>query len=267
MLDVLKRRVAHYSPHGRYLGEFTGLPLGPNLPIPRDLTVIGDRVFVAEQDRQTGAAFVQTFGSGGTTRTPVLYRGAPATIVYLAAGTSGLVGWLGGYAETGGRDLGSGPRGWGALNVPGSGALTLLPGLPLPDGIWTSLDTGTGQDLEVTFAGSSASAIQPLLIRLVGSPGGVALSALVGPQVAAALPHGLAAVVMIQPSEPADAARFGGGRWFLRISSDGSPLAWERLPSPGLSDEVVVRALTAGPDGSAYLMLPERNGLKILRRS
>ena len=63
-----------------------------------------------------------------------------------------------------------------------------------------------------------------------------------------------------------DARRYGGGRWFLELEDDGSPLVWERLPNVPLEDEDVVRHLAAGPDGSVYLMQVDRKGVSIYRR-
>jgi hypothetical protein len=74
----------------------------------------------------------------------------------------------------------------------------------------------------------------------------------------------VAMYVMLAPSRRADAARYGGGRWLLRIGT--SPVLWERLPQPGIPDELERRHLAAGSDGSLYLMVAEDHGVQIFRR-
>jgi hypothetical protein len=70
--------------------------------------------------------------------------------------------------------------------------------------------------------------------------------------------------VMLSPSRTRDARQFGGGRWLLRMGR--SPVLWERLPSPPLSDEPQARHLALGPDGAIYLMVATKEGMLILRR-
>ena len=70
--------------------------------------------------------------------------------------------------------------------------------------------------------------------------------------------------VMLTPSRPTDARRYGGGRWLLRLGR--SPVLWERLPDPGIADEPQRRHISLGPDGSIYLMVAEKQGVVILRR-
>jgi hypothetical protein len=70
----------------------------------------------------------------------------------------------------------------------------------------------------------------------------------------------------LAPSSAAAATRYGSGRWLLRLGSDGSPLVWERLPTPAIDDTLQERHLATGPDGRIYLMVPDRRGEHIYVR-
>jgi hypothetical protein len=70
--------------------------------------------------------------------------------------------------------------------------------------------------------------------------------------------------VQVAPTRPDDADRYGGGRWLLRVGR--SPLLWERLPSPDMTDELHHRHLAIGPDGAIYLMVTKEDGMLILQR-
>jgi hypothetical protein len=71
---------------------------------------------------------------------------------------------------------------------------------------------------------------------------------------------------MLAPAKPAAAERFGDGRWFLQLFDDGTPVVWERLPTPAFNDETQVRHIAVGPDESVYLMEAGADGISIFRR-
>jgi hypothetical protein len=135
-----------------------------------------------------------------------------------------------------------------------------------------ALDVGdlgaTEQDFDLIMTKPDAQRVLPIHIRVVtGAGGGTrSLQAIVGVEAVCAIPDGIVAYVQLSPSRPQDAARYGGGHWLLKLSDDGSPIWWERLPEPGLTSEVQVRHLAVGADGSLYRMVAEPQGLSIYRR-
>ena len=113
-----------------------------------------------------------------------------------------------------------------------------------------------------------SSAVQPIHFALVTGRGAAdrALPAAFGLEPDVVVRNGLAAFMMVSPTRPGDAAKYGGGRWFLEVRDDGSPIIFERLPDRGLSDESIGRNITVGADGSIYLMVAEEGGMNFYRR-
>ena len=77
--------------------------------------------------------------------------------------------------------------------------------------------------------------------------------------------HGILASVGVGPARYED-RRVGDGRWLLGLFDDGSPLIWERLPEPSLEPEWATRTITAGADGTLYLMVAQPDGVSVFRR-
>jgi hypothetical protein len=202
-----------------------------------------------------------------TRRTTLRYRGKPVLVRHLLPTTGQSIGEVEGFA--GRKRLATGPNGFARLNVPGSGMVEFLPGVPLTDGSFLDvrLDRTTGRDLDVRFTTGSDVVIRPIRIELWTGRGdrAIRLPSATAIETAAPLPNGLAVYVEIGPVRTQDAP-FGGGRWLLEVFDDGSPLVWERLPEPGLSDESTVRDITSTPDGTVYLMVPEPDAMYIYRR-
>jgi hypothetical protein len=268
ILDSLKQRIAHYSSGGEFLAQVGHVPQGEDRLL-RDLVWSGDALYVSEHDGWTAEAWVTRVTPEGAQSPPVLmtYQGEAGVLTFLAAGASDLTGWFGGYAEVGGHELSTGPHGWASLEVPESGAMGLLPGIPVDEGTWVLLE-GYRNDalaLDFTFATIEAAAIQPIRIQLVASPGGASIAGGAGADGSTAVPDGIATYVMVSSALPVAGGENIGGRWFLQVKGDGSPLVWQRLPDPGLSDETQVRHLSVGLGGDVYLMLPQPDGMEFLR--
>lgn len=161
-----------------------------------------------------------------------------------------------------------GPKGYFRFTAPA--LVEPLPGLPAEPGAWIDLQRdpspGSDQDFELRFLGSTGTTVQPFRVEVLTrpEPEGRALGAVVGP--GNLLPAGgdVVMYVKLSPSVPAEAARYGGGRWLLRLGR--SPVLWERLPEPGISDEPQARHLALGPDGTMYLLVAQETGMVILRR-
>ena len=186
-------------------------------------------------------------------------------------GAGGVVGEVHGYALEEGHEYGTEPPAWGSLAVPGDGAVTTLPGVPLTDGTTMAVravGTPAKPDrFEVVTQNEDRSSVQPFQLRISGAtsaPLGVAGSGVV---VSGSTGTGLVCFVEVASSEPVARGGTAGGRWILQVSDDGSPLVWERLADPGIADEAQVRHLTVGPDGAVYLMVAGTKGETIYRRS
>jgi hypothetical protein len=171
-----------------------------------------------------------------------------------------LIGWLGGYADP----LGTGPT--GVAELPPPARLQVLPGYPMADGTWVSVDSVGDQDLELNITRTDARAIQPIHIRVSAGPSSRPLKGYVGPEVEAIFGNAVGLFVQVTPLRPREARRFGGGVWYLRLGTDRSPVQWERLRSRGISDEEQVRHLSVDETGRVYLMVPDKEGEKIYTR-
>ena len=270
VLDGFKERVAHYSAGGRFLGDAGRFPWESGWEV-RDLQWHDGRLFVLLGDSGTVAAAIGVVrGSRQDPMVPITSDGDPVIVYSLVPGTTELVGELHGWAGGGEHALGGGPSGWAEIDVPGSGDAALLPGIPLAEGgamdLRYPLDERSQPQtdrLEVRFVGAGAESMLPLRFRLVAGEGETPRRHLVSASVQAALAGGLVAFVRISTSGGRPSL---GGWWYLQVSSDGSALAWEPLPLPGIATELQVRYLTVAPDGAVHLMLADEDGVTILRR-
>src|SRR6266540_181903 len=144
-----------------------------------------------------------------------------------------------------------------------------VPGLPNGKGSWIELQripSGTDQDFKLQYLAPGQAFVQPfhVEVRTDGRPAGRSLPAEVGPGNMVTSGDDVLMYVMLTPARPRDASRYGGGRWLLRLGR--SPVLWERLPNPGISDEAQGRYLALRPDGGIYLMVAKKGGMLILRR-
>jgi len=164
ILDTAKARLAHFAPDGRYIGQVTGLHYEKGLPLSRDVAIAGDRAYVLEGDsihrgiRTTD--FVQMFAPTVTT-----YQEREVVISTLFPSPEKVVGLVGGYADP----LGEGPRGFAELDVPGSGEVELLPGVPVGSDRWIDLEATGDQDFAVSYHSGQSSSTQPFRVQIVTS--------------------------------------------------------------------------------------------------
>jgi hypothetical protein len=264
VLDEVKKRVAHFSTTGRYLGQIAGFHFDRFHPHPRDLVMTKDRPVVLEQgDGLAGVIDVPATG-GGFDRTGLVAGSKPVVVNELVQTTGPLVGYVSGRPSRPPAPLNFSPYGIFRFDVPGTGEIHRLPGMPLGDGNFIWLHAEGSNPFETTYTTGSIRASRDLTIRVLA--GGKRIEAVAGPVAQAALEHGVAAYVRVAPARSAAARRFGDGRWFLQLSDDSSPLIWERLPTPAFNDETQVRHITTGPDGAIYLMQVRGDGVSIYRR-
>ena len=252
ILDPGKGRVAHYSSSGAFSGDIGAIP-----GTATDVGFVGERMYVLLNETEGRVAAVRPDGT--LTESQVTYEGKPLYVSSLVPSSSCLCARLGGYAD----DPGTGPQGIASISVPGSVDARLLPGLPVGPGRWIDPAFTGDQTLEVRYAAEAERAVQPIRFELFAgtSDGSSPLPAVAGFLDSAPLDDQVAMSIAI-----AGASSSVGGRWLLRVGADQSPLLWERLPHPGISDEGQRRRLATGPDGALYLMVPKEDGVEIYRR-
>jgi hypothetical protein len=264
ILDVVKKRVAHYSAGGAYLGSMGGFSFDRFHAHPHDLAVDGSTPVVLEQQAQTLVGVVEVLHAEGASEETAIQAGShPVVVSLLLPGSHHLTGFVSGRGIHLPRPPIPFPHGIFRLDVPGSGRVERLPGVPLGDGTFVDVEDQETKDFTLHFVNPTQRSVLPLRIEMVS--GGRKIRAVIGLHVEAALEHGFLAWVMVAPNSAKAAQRFGGGQWLLRISNDGSPLLWERLPESRF-DEFLVRKLTVGPDDSIYMMQVDRKGVSIFRR-
>jgi hypothetical protein len=276
LLDEVKRRIAHLSATGAYLGEVGDISYDRFHPHVQDIAVVGSDLLILEVDHSQHppnlVSSVGIFPPSGEAMpwTALTSRGHQVVADHLIQGVQTPMAQLHGFADL---SVG-GPAGYATVDR--AGIVSSSPGIPVGSGRWMdledALDAGepnaTEQDFDLILTGSDARRVLPIRIRLLAHPGArtASVPAIVGVEAISAISHGIVAYVQVSPSRPRDAVRFGGGHWLLKLSDDGSPIWWERLAEPGLSSEVQVRHLAVGADGSVYRMVAEPDALDIYRR-
>jgi hypothetical protein len=262
--DLVKKRLAHYSPSGSFLGEVPGLPFGLHLPRARDLGFWGDRLVVLQElERAALLTPVRTdlSGLGPSSRVTAGGRGLYLLQLYSTAGEP--LAWIDGFSDL--DLLGTGPRGVADVDpLP----VRVLPGAPVRSGAWMDVRVTGARRMVVTFTTSEIASKQRIRLRVTGGTGVAAhrLPAQITGMVESIEGGAVLAYVRMAPSRASDARRYGSGRWLLRLGSDGSPLVWERLPTPSINDSLQERHLATGPGGRVYLMVPDRRGEHIYAR-
>jgi hypothetical protein len=194
----------------------------------------------------------------------VTLQGRELFIVQIVGASTGLVGQAARVEGALDSEFGR----FFALDTPVSTQARLLPGLPLADGTWFDALVPARDDrtVDALFVREEVSERQPLRIDLAARDGErtVELPPVIGFTEPIPTGNDVLIYVQIAPTRPEDADRFGGGRWLMRLGT--SPILWERLPYPDMTDELEHRHLAVGPDGSIHLMLLKEDGVDILRR-
>jgi hypothetical protein len=266
ILDVVKHRVAHYSAAGTYLGDVGGLSFDRFHPQPRDLAFWGERLYVLHQFH-LAASFREVRGPRlGPAVEVADADGDPLvmTTIYPSSGVP--MGLSDGVAAL--DRLGTGPVGIGRISLDGRARFDLSDGLPVDASTSVSLDSYRERSFRLVTSGAAGRVVQPMTIRMVA--GGPADAHGVGGIFADRIQGGADGALILwlegAPARPADADAYGGGNWLLRYPTDGSPLAFERLPEAALDDSFQARHLAADVQGQIYLMLTLRHGMAIYRR-
>lgn len=249
ILDPGKGRIAHFSRSGTFLEAVRGL--GPEV---QDVVFLGDLMLVLES--QDGRVTIVD-RDGGLTHAVVNDGQDPVQLRELVASGERILAQVGDPID-GGEE---GGRGFARLELPGSGLATPVPGLPTGRRTWVLPFASGPQDLEIRYIGDEMSLVQSIHIEM--RSGDQLLDGVAGPGNYGVVDRDLTALIAISASAEGEPEQLGG-RWLLRIGE--GPLLWERLPDPSIDDDQQVRHIAAGPDGSLYLMVQTRDGVRILRR-
>jgi hypothetical protein len=267
ILDVQKERVAHFSSHGRYLGEMTGLRFEWPLPVPNDVGWVDGRLFVLHQ-LGTKSSLAELADTGVRSLVPLTDGEDHLNVPFLVSSAEVLLGRVLAYPAEGERPTpeppGWGPSGVAAFDLPTSSAPSYLAGVPVGPDAWVRSRGEAPAGIEVAFIRGSSIAIQPVRVELRSGPGKHSISALVGPRLVLQLPQAVGLEVQVAPSRLAD-REAGGGRWFLRLGPDGEPLLWMRLPDSDVVDELQTRRVAADSNGVVYAMVAQEGAMRIFR--
>jgi hypothetical protein len=270
ILERIKHRIAHFDRSGGYLGQIPISP--PDNGIERDLAVVaGGLAMLQEVHPQITRIESRITFPSSTPADPWVIPQTDGTDVYVSLlfpppdpmSDPSVIGGIHAWS-----DLSGAPGAEFAEFAPdGDGAAAFLPGLPLGKDTWVNLEGRSEQAFEVRFTSGERTFTQPVRVRVVtGADGGHAVPAIVGPAIEVALPSAVGILVELAPSRPADADRYGGGRWYLQLGPEGDPLVWEPIVYGYHQQEEQVRHLALGPDGSVYMMVLTRHGEVIYRR-
>jgi hypothetical protein len=264
ILDPVKRRVAHFSRRGGYVGELRGgIRFELRHPLPKDVVVVGERVHLLEE--RTGRGFreaVRELRPGAPARvTSLVRRGRGPLLLELVPNQPRLTAFTLGEQDQRAHLTGRSGVGW--LEVPGSGAWHPLPGYPLREG-WASLVFRGSNVIELTRTRpSGAPTSRRVEIDVVDDDGKRAATIAAAADV---LPVGDSLGLYLRVSSDYVGRPNVGGRWYLQLSAKGVE-TWERLPEGTIRDDSIQeRHITTGPDGTVHLMLANRTGIEILER-
>jgi hypothetical protein len=271
LLDLVKRRIAHYSATGTFLGAVPGLDFDRFDPYAQDIGFAGARLYLLEFVHDTietnlRAVIGQRIGPRRRIRTD----GEELVMSRLVSPQTSVIGRVIGSAGTSGQfPTGGGDTGDFQVD-PTSGRARRVPGFRLADGTWLQVALELireGQTIVIHHLVSGEMTDRHVRLRVTPRlDSSTTIHSVVGWGPYCALPHGTATYVHLSPSRTVDQDRYGGGQWLFEYFDDGQPLVWERLPRSPLDAAEIYRHLAEGLDGHLYLMLAERGGMRIYRR-
>ncbi len=255
IMDPANHRLCHFSGKGMLVSQVLGFHA-----LSRDVAIYGPDVLAMRQ-YQFGR-LVRISPAGTLERYEFkLHRHSLYVSDIIPSGDT-LVVRSSGYT----RPVATGPTGFyeATLHAPVPDLLE-LPGVPLQSRRWFQLHDSGPQDLVLDFITPEGTTEQPIHIQIVDRPvsGSQQLEGLVGAGGYVAGDGDISLYVKMSVSLP-DGSQVGA-RYLLRMGS--SPMLWERLPDPkGVDDDDQWRHLTRGPDGDLYLMVTDKDGIRIYRR-
>jgi hypothetical protein len=266
LLDVVKRRVAHYTSSGSYMGAVGGLFFDRAHPQPRDMAFAGGDLVVLQQFH-LAATLLRLADGRAAPPVAVTDRDGDAlsaAFVYPAPGPPFL--FVEGRADL--ARLGTGPSGIGRVSSGDPATFEPSSGLSVGRGVSVDLDMVRDQGFDLVTTAPGRRIVQSIRLRMVvGGPAGPhRVPAVFAVHVQGGAGGGLVVWLIGSPARAGDARSFGGGTWMLRYPTDGAPVVFERLPAAAGDDTFQVRHLALDDRGRIYLMLALRRGMAIYRR-
>lgn len=266
ILDVVKRRIAHYSAGGAYLGSIGGLFFDRAHPLPRDLAFAGGTPTVLQQYRLASSVRSVRDHRLGPAAGVTDDAGRPLQVRYVYPSPGPPLGLADGLADL--AHLGAGLHGIGRISPGDPARFVPMDGLPVGGRLEVGLDAYRDQGFRLVTTAPGGRLIQPIRLRMVagGPAGSHRVPAVFSDHIQGGAGGGLVLWLIGSPARAGDARAFGGGNWLLRYPTDGAPLAFERLPDTAMDDSFQVRHLAVDPAGRIYLMVALRHGVAIFRR-
>ena len=255
IMDPANHRLCRFSMEGNLLSEIPGFN-----SLSRDVAIYG-RDVLAMQQYQFGR-LVRIRPDGSLQRYEFKSHGHSLYVSDIIPAGESLAVRSSGYT----RPVGSGPKGFFETALRASAPnLRELPGVPLRSSRWFQWNDSGPQDLVLDFITPEVATEQPIHIEVIDPPisGPQQLEGLVGAGGYVVGENDIALYVKVSGALP-DGSQVGA-RYLLQMGS--SPMLWERLPDPkGVDDDGQWRHLTRGPDGGLYLMVTDKDGIRIYRR-
>ncbi len=251
ILDPGKHRLVHFARDGTFLEGRGGYSAYSS-----DLVFVRDDLVVARQ-YQFGA--VDLYQPSGLLIPSVLNEGGLRGAITDMVPTP--EGWL--WADVDALPGERGVTGFFRVDLSRAGRLLPVPGLPLGNS-WVTIDVSRTEEsvIEVGYSTQEQTVSQSYAVHILDQ-GGVELAGLVAPGNWVISGEDLYMYLRVAATRP-DGTNVGA-RYLLRVGR--SPMVWERLVEPsGIDDDVQRRWLTLGPDGHLYMMVTDRDGVRIYER-
>jgi hypothetical protein len=265
VLDIVKRRLAHYARDGTFLGDVPGLhPLLSRQPFGQDLAISDGHMYVLQAGGpRTTIRMVtgQTVASGEQT---VSLDDQEVVLHLLFPSHEAVIGYVEGQLEP----LGGGSSGFAEVDLPGTGDARLLPGAPVGPSKWIDVVGVGDRDFQIEFKDAAGAVVQPIrAVPVLRDHGRVThVNGFIGVEIQAVLDDAVGLLVGAAGVRPGTGENVEG-TWYLQVSIDGHPLIWERVAEDrGSKDIRHLRTFVGGPDGAVYQMRVVQSGVQILRR-
>jgi hypothetical protein len=250
-VDPANHRIVHFARRGAYIEDRGGYSF-----VSTDMGFVGPDLFTVRQT-QNGAVDEWT-PDRGLVPAVLNDHGLRPYITQLVPTPDGL------FALVDTPPPADGPHGSFRVNLELAGQLEPVPGVPVGPGSWATVDSSDNEDIEVTFAHNGGQTVlETFHVQVVAHPNGKRLVATLG--AGNLVPDGEDLYLYVRISASEAHGVQVGARYLLRVGRSG--IIWERVRQPrGIDDATQRRFITLGPDGHVYLMVTDRDGVRIYRR-
>jgi hypothetical protein len=253
ILDVANHRLAHFDPVGKFIEDRPGYHF-----VSTDLAFVRDVLYVVRQN-QIGLVDKYAGRDGTHSSFTIKDKGRRPYITQLVPLTDELLGQVDSPPPL------EGPSGLMRIDQSSSGQVAPIPGYPIGPRGWATVDQVDSGEITLTWTDDRGSIVQPFHIDFVRTVHGKSdhMDGVMSVGNFVVADQDLYMYVKIAARTLSDDQI--GARFLLRVGS--SPLLWERLPQPsGVDDDTQRRRIALGPDGHLYLMVTDKDGVRIYRR-